>query len=61
VIVVRLILILTLITVGVSLLMAVVTRDKRYLRFAWQLFKFTLTLVLVFAALVTIGRIILYA
>lgn len=60
-IVVRLILILTLITVGVSLLMAVVTRDKRYLRFAWQLFKFTLTLVLVFAALVTIGRIILYA
>jgi len=61
VIVVRLILILTLIAVGVSLLMAVVTRDKRYLRFAWQLFKFTLTLVLVFAALVTIGRIILYA
>ena len=60
-IVVRLILILTLIAVGVSLLMAVVTRDKRYLRFAWQLFKFTLTLVLVFAALVTIGRIILYA
>ena len=60
-IVVRLILILTLIAVGVSLLMAVVTRDKRYLLFAWQLFKFTLTLVLVFAALVTIGRIILYA
>lgn len=60
-IVVRLILILTLITVGVSLLMAVITRDRRYLRFAWQLFKFTLTLVLVFAALVTIGRIILYA
>lgn len=60
-IVVRLILILTLIAVGVSLLMALVTRDKRYLRFAWQLFKFTLTVVLIFAALVTIGRIILYA
>lgn len=59
-IVVRLILILVLIAVGVSLIMFVVTRNKGYLLFAWQLFKFALWLVLVFAALVTMGRIILY-
>jgi len=60
VIVVRLLLILILIAVGISLIMYVVTRNKGYVRFAWQLFKFALWLVLVFAALVTMGRIILY-
>jgi hypothetical protein len=60
VVVIRLILILALIAVGVSLLMFVVTRNRRYLQFAWQLFKFAVTLVLVFAALVMMGRIILY-
>ncbi|MBS4095284.1 MAG: hypothetical protein KGZ83_00425 [Sulfuricella sp.] len=59
-IVVRLLLILILIAVGISLIMYVVTRNKGYVRFAWQLFKFALWLVLVFAALVTMGRIILY-
>lgn len=59
-VVIRLILILALIAVGVSLLMFAVTRNRRYLQFAWQLFKFALTLVLVFAALVMMGRIILY-
>lgn len=59
-VVIRLILILALIAVGISLLMFVVTRNRRYLQFAWQLFKFALTLVLVFAALVMMGRIILY-
>lgn len=59
-VVIRLILILSLIAVGISLLMFVVTRNRRYLQFAWQLFKFALTLVLVFAALVMMGRIILY-
>jgi hypothetical protein len=58
--VVRLVLILVLIAVGISLLMFVVTRNKGYLRFAWQLFRFALTLILVFAALVMMGRIILY-
>lgn len=59
-IVIRLILILILIAVGISLIMYAVTRNKGYLRFAWQLFKFALWLVLVFAALVMMGRIILY-
>lgn len=59
-VVIRLILILALIAVGISLLMFVVTRNRRYLQFAWQLFKFALALVLVFAALVMMGRIILY-
>jgi hypothetical protein len=60
VIVIRLFLILALIAAGVSLLMAIVMRDKRYLVFAWQIFKFALMLILVFAALVMMGRIILY-
>lgn len=59
-VVIRLILILSLIAVGISLLMFAVTRNRRYLQFAWQLFKFAMTLVLVFAALVMMGRIILY-
>jgi hypothetical protein len=59
-IVVRLLLILLLIAVGVTLIMFVVTRNKGYLRFAWQLFKFAVWLVVIFAALVMMGRIILY-
>lgn len=59
-IVVRLLLILLLIALGISLIMYVATRNKGYLRFAWQLAKFAVWLVLVFAALVTMGRIILY-
>jgi hypothetical protein len=59
-IVVRLLLILLLIAIGVTLIMFVVTRNKGYLRFAWQLFKFAVWLVVIFAALVMMGRIILY-
>jgi len=60
VIVIRLVLILSLITVGMSLVMFLMTRDRRYLRFAWQVFRFVLTLVLVFAGVLMMGRIILY-
>jgi len=59
VIVVRLILILTLIAVGVSLLMALVTRDKRYLRFAWQTLRFTVWLLLIFVLLFVLERYVL--
>ncbi len=59
-IVVRLLLILLLIAIGVTLIMFAVTRNKGYLRFAWQLFKFAVWLVVIFAALVMMGRIILY-
>ncbi|HEX5538753.1 MAG TPA: hypothetical protein VFX01_03095 [Methylophilaceae bacterium] len=34
--------------------------DKRYLRFSWQIIKFTLVLLLVAGAVFAIGRIILF-
>lgn len=50
---VRLLLFLALATIGVSLLLYVVRRDRRYLTFVWQVVKFTilvLAAVLVFFA-----------
>lgn len=50
---VRLLLFLALATIGVSLLLYVVRRDRRYLTFVWQVVKFTilvLAAVLVFYA-----------
>ena len=50
---VRLLLFLALATVGVSLLLYVIRRDRRYLIFVWQVVKFTifvLAAVLVFFA-----------
>lgn len=58
--VLRLLLVLGLIAVVVSFTVFLLTHDKRYLRFTWQLIKFSAVLLLVFAALLTLGRIILY-
>jgi hypothetical protein len=58
-IILRLFLIFVGLGVGLSILMAFVTQDKRYFRFAWQVFKFSVVLLLVFAALMVMGRIIL--
>lgn len=57
--VLRLLLVLGLIAVVVSFSVFLLTRDRRYLRFTWQLIKFSVVLLLVFAALLTLGRIIL--
>lgn len=46
-------------TIGGSLLVGLLLKDKRWFRFAWQLFKFSIVLVLVVAAAVTIGRLAL--
>ena len=46
-------------TIGASLLVGLLLKDKRWFRFAWQLFKFSIELVLVVAAAVTIGRLAL--
>lgn len=46
-------------TIGASLLVGLLLKDKRWFRFAWQLFKFSIVLVLVVAAAVTIGRLAL--
>jgi len=58
--VLRLLAFLGLAAIAVSVVIFLFTRDLRYLRFAWQLFKFTLVFMLVFAALVMMGRLILY-
>ncbi len=58
--VLRLILILGAIAVVVSLAVFVLTGDKRYLRFTWQLIKFVLVLLLVAGVIFAMGRIILY-
>ena len=56
----RLIVFLGLIAVGLALGMYIFTQDRRYLRFAWQLFKFAIVFLVVFAAIFMMGRIILY-
>jgi hypothetical protein len=58
--VLRFLLILAVIAVAVSFGVYIITRDKRYLRFAWQLFKFCGMLLLVVGAVIAMGRIILF-
>lgn len=58
--VLRFLLFFGLITIGVSAGVYLFTRDRRYLRFAWQLFKFIGVLLLLVAAAIAMGRIILF-
>lgn len=58
--VLRFLLFLGLISIAVSLGVYVFTRDKRYLRFSWQLFKFVGVLLLLVGAVMAMGRIILF-
>ncbi len=58
--VLRILFILGLISVAVSLGVYFLSGDKRYLRFSWQLIKFTLVLLFVAAVLYAMGRIILF-
>ena len=58
--VLRLLLILGLIAVAVSFAVYLLSGDKRYLRFSWQLIKFSLVLVFVALVIYSIGRIILF-
>lgn len=58
-IVVRLLAYLGLVAIGLSLAMFLLTRDTRYLRFTWQLLKFSLVLLLVLGALLLAGRAVL--
>ncbi|PKO25997.1 MAG: hypothetical protein CVU35_01405 [Betaproteobacteria bacterium HGW-Betaproteobacteria-8] len=57
--VLRLLLALALISVVVSLGIYFLSGDKRYLRFSWQIIKFTIVLLFVAAVLFAVGRIIL--
>jgi hypothetical protein len=56
----RLLLILGLISLVVSLAIYFLSGDKRYLKFSWQIIKFTLVLLLIAAVLIAMGRIILF-
>lgn len=58
-IVLRLFVYLVLIGISLSVVMFLFTRDGRYLKFAWQLFKFSVVLLLVFAAVVAMGELVL--
>jgi len=57
--VLRLLLALALISVAVSFGIYFLTGDKRYLRFSWQIIKFTIVLLFVAAVLFAMGRVIL--
>ena len=56
----RLLLILGTISVVVSMGVYLISGDKRYLKFSWQIIKFTLVLLLIAATIVAMGRIILF-
>lgn len=58
--VLRFLLIFGGIAVAVSFGVYVLTRDKRYLRFSWQLLKFSAMLLLVIGAVIAMGRIVLF-
>lgn len=57
--VIRVLAIFVFITLVVSLGVYLLSGDKRYLRFSWQVIKFSFVLVLVFMVVVAVGRIIL--
>ena len=58
--VLRLLLVLVLISVTVSLCVYFLSGDKRYLRFSWQIIKFTIVLLFAAAVIFAMGRIILF-
>ncbi len=58
--VLRFLLIFGVIAVAVALGIYFFTRDRRYLRLAWQLFKFCGMLLLLIGAVIAMGRIILF-
>lgn len=58
-VILRLYFILAGLAIILSVLLGFLLRDRRWFRFAWQLLKFSLVLLLVILALVTVGRIVL--
>lgn len=58
-IVLRFYLLIVLLTIGGALVAGLLFKDKRWFRFAWQLFKFSAVLLLVLGLAVTVGRLVL--
>lgn len=56
---IRFVVFLLVIAVGASLVVYLFTRDPRYLRFTWQVFKFGVVFLLVALALFVLERLVL--
>ena len=50
---------LVLITIGASLLMYVVTKNRRYVTFAWQVFKYGMVMAIITLAFLLFERLVL--
>jgi hypothetical protein len=50
---------LALLTIGGALVAYLATQDRRWLRFAWQLVKYSLVLALIVPAFLTLERLVL--
>jgi len=50
---------LVLVTIGAALVTYLVTRDRRWLRFSWQVLKYSLILTLIVLAFLVLERLIL--
>jgi putative Mn2+ efflux pump MntP len=59
VLVLRILGFLVLITIGCSLLMSVIRKDRRYLKFAWQVLKYALVLVAIVLMFLLLERVVL--
>jgi hypothetical protein len=57
--VLRLFLLFMLITVGIAVLAYLFTRNKKYLRFTWQIVRFAVIFLAVFAVLFILERLVL--
>jgi len=56
---VRLVGLLALITIGAALMVYLFTRNRRYLRFAWRAFQFTVIFAVVVMAFYVVERLLL--
>lgn len=59
-VVLRFYLLIVLLTIGGALVVGLVLQDKRWFRFAWQLFKFSVVLLLVIGLSFAVGRLALF-
>lgn len=57
--IVRIVVFLVALAIGGAFLFYVLTRDRRYLRLAWQIFRFSVVLLAVVMALFVLERLIL--
>lgn len=58
-IIARLVGLLVLITIGVALALYLVTRNRRYVTFAWRVFQFAVVFLMVLMALYVLERLVL--